>query len=128
MSLNEKQIKAVISLPGPKRYLHFIKTIAEHEEVWGLYYDGWALAATDSGQQVFPLWPAAEYAAMCVVGEWCEYEPMVISLDDLLDELLPNLRDDHVLPGIFPTPDDKGITPKVDEFIQDILQKSERYE
>ena len=47
MKINEKQIEAVISLPGHQRYEYFIKTVVDWESVWGLYQDGWALASTN---------------------------------------------------------------------------------
>jgi hypothetical protein len=40
MKVNHKQMEAVFALPGAKRFEHFIKVIADSEEVWGLYRDG----------------------------------------------------------------------------------------
>lgn len=70
MQVNPKQMEAVLALPGIKRFEHFIKVIADWQEVWGLYQDGWALAAADDGTTVFPLWPAKEYAQVCAENEW----------------------------------------------------------
>jgi Protein of unknown function (DUF2750) len=116
MTLNSKQILAVISLPSYERYEHFIKVIADWQQVWGLYRNGWALASTTDGTTVFPLWPAQEYAQLCAANEWAGYEARAISLNELTDELLPKLKKDGFLPGIFYTPSNKGITPSVDEF------------
>ena len=69
MALNPKQIAAVMALPGPRRFEHFIKVVADRQQVWGLYDDGWALAGTDDGAAVFPFWPAEEYALACVANE-----------------------------------------------------------
>ncbi len=127
MKINQKQIEAVTSLVGQKRYEHFVKVVADWEEVWGLYQDGWALAATDDGQQVFPLWPAKEYAELCANKEWKGYEPKSFSLDDFMGELLPNLKSDSVLPGIFYTPSDNGLTPEVDQLLADLNEELENY-
>lgn len=54
-------MEAVLALPGIKRFEHFIKVIANWQEVWGLYQDGWALSAADDGTTVLPLWPTKEY-------------------------------------------------------------------
>jgi len=89
--------------------------IADWQEVWGLYQDGWALAATDDGTPVFPLWPAKEYAQVCAVNEWKGYEPRSIGLSDFREVLLPKLKLDGVLPGVSFTPTSKGVTPSVDE-------------
>ncbi len=127
MKINPKQIESIIALPGPKRYEHFVKVVADREEVWGLYQDGWALAATDDGQEVFPLWPAKEYAQLCTAKEWKGYEPKSFSLEDFMNELLPNLKNDGVLPGIFYTHSDKGVTLKVDQLLADLNEELENY-
>ncbi|MBP9868146.1 MAG: DUF2750 domain-containing protein [Alphaproteobacteria bacterium] len=68
MKVNPKQMEAMLALPDIKRFEHFIKIIADWQEVWGLYQGGWALAAADDGTTVFPLWPAKEYAQVCAVN------------------------------------------------------------
>ncbi len=73
--INQKQIEAVLALPAAKRYAHFLKLVADWQELWGLYDDGWAMAATDSGEPVFPMWPAEEYAARCIGEQWVGYLP-----------------------------------------------------
>ena len=115
MKIHPKQIEAVLALPGNRRFEHFIKVVADSQEVWGLYESGWALAATDDGVGVFPLWPAKAYAQACAIEEWLEYKPRLISLQEFTDVLLPKLKADGLLPGIFPTPTSKGVTPAVDE-------------
>lgn len=127
MKINQKQIEAVTVLSGQKRYETFIKMIADWEEVWGLYQDGWALAETDDGKQVFPLWPAMEYAQLCIERGWAGYVPKSFSLGDFMNELLPNLKDDGVLPGIFYTPSDKGVTPTVDQVLADLNEELKNY-
>jgi hypothetical protein len=53
MEVNPKQMEAVLALPGPKRFQHFIKVVADWQEVWGLYRDGWALAAARRWRRTF---------------------------------------------------------------------------
>lgn len=125
--INQKQIDAVLALPSEKRYEHFVKVVADWQEVWGLYSEGWALAATETGVTVFPMWPAKEYAALCADKEWTGYVPESFSLDDLLNELLPKLKRDGVVPGIFYTPSDKGITPTIDQFVNDLNEEIDQY-
>ena len=115
MKVNPKQMQAVLELPGIARVEYFIKSIADWQEVWGLYQDGWALAAADDGTTLFPLWPAKEYAQACALNEWVSYEPRSVSLSDFTEVLLPKLKRDGVLPGVFLTPTSKGTAPSVDE-------------
>jgi len=116
-----------MALAGPKRYKHFVKVVTDWEEVWGLYRDGWALASTDDGQQVFPLWPAKEYAQLCAENDWSDYEPESFSLKSFMGELLPNFKNDGVLPGVFYTPSDNGVTPTVDQLLADLNEELENY-
>ena len=111
IKLGAQQLADVVTLPARQRYLHFVRQAADTGEVWGLYRDGWALARTDEGTLVFAMWPAGEFADLCAEYEWDGYEPQTFSLDDLMGDLLPQLEEDGVLPGIFYTPGDRGLTP-----------------
>lgn len=127
MKVNSKQLAAVVALPGNKRYEHFIKVVTDNEQIWGLYNDGWALAADDNGTTVFPMWPAKEYAEICTEKEWAGYQPKAFSLDDLFNELLPKLKRDGVLPGVFFTPNSKGLTPPIEQLKHDINNELKNY-
>lgn len=115
MKISSKQMDAVLRLSGAARFEHFVKVVADRQEAWGLYDGGWALAATDDGTPVFPLWPASEYAEICAEKEWTGHVPRSMTLVDLVDLLLPRLRADGVLPGVFSTPSSKGVTLSCDE-------------
>lgn len=125
--MNPKQISAVFALPASKRFEHFVKVVADRQKAWGLYQDGWAMAATDQGQHVFPLWPQQEYAAACAQKEWAGYEPKEISLDDLMEVVLPQLKAEGVLPGVLPTPDSNGATPPIDELMTALEEELRQY-
>src|SRR6187401_2204321 len=122
-----KEMQAVLQLDGPARFKHFVKRVADSEEAWGLWNDGWALMHDDDGKEVFPLWPARESADVARTGEWSEYTPERIQLDDLLGELLPKLAERGVQPGVFPTPQGKGVTPTVAELAAALREQLEKY-
>lgn len=67
----------------------------------------------DDGVEVFPVWPAEEYAILCTTGVWKEYSPRAICLESFLAELIPSLRKSETLLGVFPTPSAKAI-PSLD--------------
>lgn len=127
MKVNQAQINAIFALPAQKRFEHFVKVVVAWQEAWGLFSDGWALAGADDGVGVFPLWPAKEYAQACAVNEWAGCQPRAISLDELLDDLLPRLKLDGLLPGIIFTPDGRGATPPVDELVEAIHTELQNY-
>jgi hypothetical protein len=111
MMIDAEQLKAVVRLPAPQRYEYFVKRVVQTGTVWGLYRQGWALAQKDDGTLVFAMWPERDFAALCAEFEWEGYEAHAFSLAELLDELLPQLQQDGVLPGIFRTPGSKGVMP-----------------
>lgn len=127
MNISSKQIEAVISLSGDKRYEYFIKIVSDWEEVWGLYYDGWALSETDTGEVVFPLWPAKEYAELCANREWSEYGAVSFPLESLIDELLPSLQIDSIQPCIFSTDKNEGVVVSTTQLLQDLEQELDKY-
>ena len=129
LRLSLKQIEAVMALPASRRYEHFIKQVADWEEVWGLYLDGWALAAADDDETpAFPVWPAEEYATLCAAGDWEGYEPSVIELDDFLNELLPMLSKDGVLISVFYLPKGVGVNVDSERLSFDIKEELTKYE
>ena len=111
---------AVVNLPKELRYEHFIRRVADTGRVWGLYRDGWAIGKTDDGALVFPMWPTSELAQQCAVLEWDGYAPHEFDLQELFDELLPQLESDGILPGITYTPDEYGLTPSHDQLRGDL--------
>lgn len=124
-----QEMQAVLGLPGAQRYERFVKQVADWEEAWGLFKNGWALAARDANEiRVFPLWPSKEYAKACAKGSWEGFEPKSIALDDLLNVLLPKLRRDDTLVGVFYTPEGKGVTCQPADLAEDLGRESAEYE
>lgn len=126
MTINAKQMEAVLMLPPPKRYSHFIKKVVSWRKMWGLYSDGWAMSEAPYGSPVLPLWPERQYAERCVGGEWSAYEPRAIQLDDALDNMIPMLRERGIQPGVFFDVGQGSINVTVDELERDLraeLQK-----
>jgi hypothetical protein len=110
--IDSEQLKTVVRLPAPQRYEYFVKRVAETREVWGLVRgDGWALAKKDDGTLEYAMRPDREFAQLCAEFEWEGYVPQSFSLDELLDDLLPQLQQDGLVPGIFRTPGSKGVMP-----------------
>jgi hypothetical protein len=127
MSVSQKQIDALLSLSGEDRYRHFIKVVVDAEEAWGLYHNGWAMACTDDNDPVFLFWPAEEYANLCAVDEWKGYQPRPIPLEYILESLLPNLRLEGSLPGVFYTPSGNGVTPSIEQLEGSLREEMSRY-
>jgi hypothetical protein len=126
--VSEKEMDDVLKLDGQQRYDYFIKRVADWEQAWGLWQDGWALFADDGGRGAFPLWPAREYAESCMTGEWSSYRPTEIQLEDLVGELLGRLASDGTLVVAFPTPQSKGVVVDAERVRADLLEECEKYD
>ncbi|HEX5745946.1 MAG TPA: DUF2750 domain-containing protein [Archangium sp.] len=105
---SQDRMQAVLRLPAARRYAYFLQRVAESGEVWGLDGEGWALALDDSGRDVLPLWPTPEFAAMCATRLWSGFQPRAIKLQELLENVLPQLEEEGMPVGIFFTPEGQG--------------------
>jgi hypothetical protein len=128
LKITEKQANAILALPGAKRYDHLVKVVADQGQAWGLYKDGWALAADDNGAPVLPVWPAAVYAARCAINEWEGFEPRSIQLKELIGELFPRLRAAGTGLGVFYTPTNRGVLPDLELVERDLRAELGRIE
>ena len=128
MRVSQKQIEAILKLPAPKRYSHFIKKVVGWKQLWALYDDGWAMSESDDGQPIFPLWPEKEYADLCVSGDWGNYTPKSIELDEVLDSMIPMFRGRGILPGVFFTMKDGSVNASVDQLEEDLRAELSHYE
>jgi len=120
MAIDTRQLQAVVMLPGPQRYAYFIERVAATGVVWSLYRQGWALAKKEDGTLVFPLWPDREFAQVCADYEWTGYAPHAFALDELMDELLPQLVQDGIATGVFYTPGARDVMPTAGLLLADL--------
>lgn len=67
-----------------------------------------------------------KYAGLYATEAWEGHDPEPISLDDFISELLPNLKGDGVLSGVFCLPSDKGMTPTVDQLLADLSKENRK--
>lgn len=123
MKIDTRQLQAIVMLPGPQRYEYFVKRVAETGVVWSLFRQGWALAKKDDGTLVFPLWPDREFATICADYEWTGYAPQAFALDELVDELLPQLEQDGIVTGVFYTPGARDVMPTPGLLRRDLLDE-----
>ena len=71
--------------------------------VWGLEAaDGWALCPSEkyADTDVMPFWSQPEFAKALCAGEWSNYKPVALSLDEFLEDWLPGMHEDVYLVGV----------------------------
>jgi hypothetical protein len=126
--VNEKEFNSVISLPGDKRYLHFIKVVADTTELWMIGDEnGIATYSDNENKVIIPVWPHEIYAKACCVDEFANYTPESISLNDWIEDWLSEMEEVGQLIAVFPTPHNKGIVVDVDRFTTDMEDELEKY-
>jgi hypothetical protein len=67
------------------------------------------------------------YAEMCAKDEWSEFKPKPIPLDEFLDELLPGMEEDRIIPGVFWKPDGNAVTPTHAQLAAHLEEELEGY-
>uniref|UniRef100_E6QQZ5 DUF2750 domain-containing protein n=1 Tax=mine drainage metagenome TaxID=410659 RepID=E6QQZ5_9ZZZZ len=116
-----RQLAAVRNLAPKQRFDHAVKEIIYRREAWGLCRSrNWHL----DERNAFLLWPAWEYA-----DDWLshhpslwqhDYTPKKMSLHELMKELLPLLKNEHIMMGVFFVPKNNGIVITPDAFGESI--------
>lgn len=126
--MKREKINNVLSLSVEERYSFFVRKVADFEEVWGLYDDGWAMLSDSSGRKIIPFWPEKDFAQLCATEQWETYGARAIPLKDFIDKWLPGMKKDDILVGIFYTPSGKGIPVEPERLRADIEEELEQYE
>ena len=118
-----------MALPGPKRYAHTVKQVADWQQVWGLHgQGGWVSAADESGKPAFVIWPHAEYVKACVADVWEGNVPMAIEVHEFLERILSSLIEQQAMVAVFPTPTGSVVLVPAVQLDQDIRSELERVE
>ncbi len=108
--ISDKEFEAVSALTPESRLEHFIKRVADWEEVWSLKNSGgWVLKGTSDGKEVAPFWPHPQYAKACAIEGWVDCVPVEIELAAFLQRWIPGLSKDGRLVSVFATPYSSGV-------------------
>jgi hypothetical protein len=108
--LRAKEIQGVLNTDGPTRYAHFVKQVADWQQVWGLRAsDGWVSVSDESGIPMFPVWPHPHYAQLAAIDGWENAAPASIEVHEWVQTWLPGLTVDGSMIAVFPTPQLNGV-------------------
>jgi hypothetical protein len=128
LRLSQKEVQSVIALPSERRYRYFIKKAADSNRVWGLWNDGWAMGVTDDKEPTIPVWPASEYAELSRIGDWQNYVPRPIDLQEFMHLFLPQLQKDGIRISIFDTPSEESVFVDDRDLIRDLEDELSKIE
>lgn len=127
--ISDEEIAAVSALAGPERYSHFIRRVADWEEVWGLKDEGgWVLMHDNDGRRIMPFWPHVRYAEVMATGVWESCKPAGIALADFLEAWLPGMSGDGLYAAVLPTPALRGVVVEPLRLRNDLDEELSQYE
>jgi len=127
--VSDKEFEAVFALDGGERYNHFVRHVADTEEVWSLRSEqGWVLTSDDDGIEFVPVWPHPRYAEACAVGYWKDAQPTSISLELWIEKWTPGMIKDSRQVAVFPTPSGEGFVITPQALRDDLLEECSQYE
>lgn len=128
--ISELEIESVSALPEARRYAHFLKRVADAEELWSLRgaAGAWVVAAGDDGRELVPVWPHPRYAEACALGPWAGAEPEAIPLAAWLSWWLPGMDRDGRAASVFPVPGAGGAATEAERMRADLEAALEPYE
>lgn len=81
----------------------FIVEAMELGCVWGLQgTEGWALSGSEAHDDidVMPFWSQESFARAHCEGDWKDYQPVAVDLEEFLEDWLPGMHEDVLLVGI----------------------------
>ena len=127
-AINGKEFENVTRLEPKSRYEYFIKKVADWQEIWSLWNDGWVLMGDQEQNESVPVWPHPIYAESCAVGAWLGYKPKSIALSDWLEKWTPGMIKDQRAVAVFPTSDGSTVTIEPNKLKNDLEKELSNYE
>lgn len=126
IAMSNPEFEALRKATANDRYEYFVKHVADYEEVWGLFDEGWAMTKSDEGDLLFPVWPTREFANHCAVEEWSAYKAEEIDLESFLEQWLPGLEQDGHMVSVFWNLDD-AVVVRPRTLCEHLTQELEKY-
>ncbi|EPE7491294.1 DUF2750 domain-containing protein [Cronobacter universalis] len=124
-----QEINALFNKDGKERYQYFIKHVVDWECAWTLKdAQGFVTTEDADGKLSLPLWPAEAFARKCAIDEWIDIPAISISLDELMDDLLPDLIEDNIHVIAFMAPSEIAVpTLSAIEVLNDLTEECNKY-
>ena len=101
--MNNKEIESVSNLEPYKRYLYFIKRVADFEELWTIIDESGDFALSDIDDKILiSFWSAKEFVNSNLNNGWKNCSPKKLTLGDLEDEIFDLIASENYLINVFP--------------------------
>ena len=115
MTMDPKELETIKLLTPEERFVFFMENVLEGGEVWSLCGEGWASFLDDEqGIQAFPIWSDQELASINAVGNWSGFKATPFTIQQLIEELAPELTNANIQFSVFKLLDDSGYLVEAD--------------
>jgi hypothetical protein len=121
--MHPKKLEGVASLSGNDRFGYFVRKVADFEELWGLFKDGWAMGKDDDGRVALLFWPEQAFAEEYAKGEFVNHKPKKIALDHFIKNWIPGMIKDNFQAAVFPTNVGQAVFVSPDFLLQAIVEE-----
>ena len=126
--MNKEQLQNISKLEPSKRYNYFIKKVVDFNEMY-LLENKVGLATYIYENKVYvPIWSEYEIAGTFINEDFSACTVEKIDLDELLNDLLPMLKEQSIGIAVFPVDNDRGIICECDFIEKDIKDEMCKYE
>src|SRR5258708_3974697 len=124
MKITYQEILNVSKLAPIERYKYFIKRAVDFEKLYSLKNStgDWAITEVDN-HKLFSLWSSKEFAEQCLIGLWKDYNIVEITLEDFVDNIVPQIELNNYLLNVFSVQNKSGFIVELDEFIKDFQEE-----
>lgn len=107
-------------VPPKQQYIQFIETVVAQEKLYGLYYDGWALCATPSGQHTLAVWQNKNLAQLLIRDKWAHYAVEEVSLKEFVEKVIPYIRQQSTHLSLNLMPEGQNVLVSGRQFLIDL--------
>ncbi|MHA3788660.1 DUF2750 domain-containing protein [Flavobacterium hauense] len=109
-------------------YPHFLKTIAETDELWTLIDNDGRFALFEvNNKTVFSVWPDETSIESNITPDWQDYIPFKINLDELEETIIPLIRQNNYFINIFPVDSRTGYLVALNDFVRELNRELKNY-
>lgn len=127
--LEADEFGKIIALSSEERYQHFLKKVADWEELWALSDgEGWVVQATSDNRPYITLWPHPEFAKDAVKRFLPGNEVEEIDFEFLLEQCIPLLKREGIAISILPNHEWQAVLLSADQFEADLREEMTNYE
>lgn len=118
-----------MALAPQKRYDYFIKKIADAQQLWTIVDSegNYAISMIDK-HSLISFWPEEEFIASNLEENWEDYKPLLLTLDDLSDNVIDYIAQEGLLINVFPLNGRSGFVVDLEEFSRDLTTELKNYE